>query len=152
MNTGKYLHASATYQLVEIPFNLFSAPDTCIVSIQSSAWGDSATSFVGAVLKVDEIHFKSQPLFTGMNVLNFVNDINFYPNPLKTSGTILIGQQINTVGMQVTIYDVTGRVVRKIETNEHKVQIDRDNMENGIYFYELKSKNNIFKTGKFIVE
>jgi hypothetical protein len=149
---GTSLFPSASYQVKEIPFNLFGMPDSVIINMQSSAWGDSTLNFVGAILKIDEMHFKSQPLSTGINALSFNNDVRFYPNPFKSSGTIAIGSEINTTGMLVTIYDITGRTIKTLSTDEHKITIDRSNMENGIYFYELKINNNIIKTGKFVVE
>jgi hypothetical protein len=128
------------------------SPDSVIVSIQSSAWGDSALSFVGAVLKIDEMHFKSQPLSTGIINKNLSNEVSFYPNPFKTSGTIQIGSDINTTGMVVTIYDALGRITKKIETSEHKIIIDRNNIKNGIYFYELRNNSGFKKNGKIIIE
>jgi hypothetical protein len=146
------LHASASYQTVQLPINLSTAPDTAIIQIQSSNWPDSLLSFVGAVLKVDEMYFKSQPLATVIGSIHSNNDVSFYPNPFRSSGTIMISPEINTTGMIVTIYDVTGRTVKKITTNEHKITIDREEMLNGIYFYELKTNNNVIKTGKIVVE
>ncbi len=59
-NYGINLHAASSYQYKEIPFSLSQKPDSVIISIQSSAWGDTAFSFIGSDLKVDNIHFKSQ--------------------------------------------------------------------------------------------
>jgi len=146
------LHASATYQYMELPFSLFSAPDSVIVSAQSSDWADTALSFVGANLKLDEMHFKSQPLATGIVNHFSSNEVNFYPNPFRTTGTIYISSEINTSGMEVTIYDTFGRSVKKVETSEHKIIIDRNDIKNGVYFYELKNAGGIIKKGKIIIE
>lgn len=152
LNQWATIHSSLSYQYMEIPFNTMSTPDSVIINIQSSVYQDSSIVFVGSDLKIDEMHFKTQPLTTGINQWNLNNQVNFYPNPFRTTGTILISPEINTQGMSVTIYDVTGRVIRKVETNEHKITIDRTSMVNGIYFYELKTNNNVIKTGKIIIE
>src|SRR5581483_2428213 len=60
--TGINLPASATYKYVELPFNRGTAPDTVLVFAESSLWLDSALTYLGADLKIDEMHFKSQPL------------------------------------------------------------------------------------------
>lgn len=149
---GIFLHASASYQYMEMPFNLPGTPDSVMVSMQSSAWGDSALSFVGSVLKVDEMHFKSQSLTTGILHFNTSGDVSFYPNPFTTTATIVIGQDVNTTGMEITICDALGRVVKKTQTSEHRISIDRAGMKDGIYFYELKNKDGLIKNGKMIIE
>jgi hypothetical protein len=57
----KNLTAASTYTYVEIPVNLSQAPDSVIVQISSSSWRDSAVTFAGSDLKIDRMHFKSQP-------------------------------------------------------------------------------------------
>lgn len=149
---GMHLPASATYQYVEIPVNLMTMPDSVIVGIQSSLWQDSSLVYVGADLKIDEMHFKSQALSTGILHFNTSSDVNFYPNPFRTTATLVIGQDVNTTGMEISIYDALGRVVKKIGTTEHKVLIDRTEMQNGVYFYEIKTAAGTIKNGKIIIE
>jgi hypothetical protein len=146
------LHPSPTYQYVEYPFNLFSAPDTVIITAQSSNWADSALSYIGADLKIDEMHFKSQPLATGMFDKMRSNDVNFYPNPFKTTGIIQISPDMNTSGMEVIIYDALGNTIKDLKTTEHKIYIDRNDIKNGIYFYELRNGGGIIKSGKIVIE
>lgn len=147
-----YLHSSPSYQLAEIPFNLGSMPDTAIVMLQSSNWNDTTINFVGASLKVDDIQFKSQPIITGIgNGLNLSNEVSVFPNPFNSNATILIGQNINTVGMEITLYDLSGRVVKKIKTSDHKIIIDRNGLNNGIYLYDIINETGKIKSGKVVV-
>ena len=60
---GYSLPASASYQYFEIPFRVWEIPDSVIVQIQSSDGNNFA--FAGSELKIDEIHFKSQPANLG---------------------------------------------------------------------------------------
>jgi hypothetical protein len=148
-----YLHASPNYQLVEIPFNAGAVPDTAIITIQSSIWSDTLPSSIGNTLIIDEIHFKSQPLHTGIHELHLsYNDVSFYPNPFKSSAMLVIDPSVDTKDMEISILDITGRVVKNIVTSDHRITIDRGNMENGIYFYQIKANNKLIKTGKFITE
>ena len=105
---GLSLSASANYQYMEIPFNIGQMPDSVIIDIQSSQWEDSSLTFVGSNLKIDEVHFKSQPLTTV--VFDYKNEtaINIFPNP--TNGKI----QINVLGFNVQhleIYNILGDII-----------------------------------------
>ena len=80
-NTTASLNTSANYQYKEIPFNLSQIPDSVILSFQSSDWTDSLLTFVGSNLKIDEVHFKSQPLKTGISKYGNLGAIQIYPNP-----------------------------------------------------------------------
>ena len=55
------------YTKVELPFDVGSAPDTVLISFESSKY-PMQDSYVGSDLKVDEIYFKSQEL----TVPNFI--------------------------------------------------------------------------------
>ena len=150
--SGISLSSSANYQYIEIPFNVGQTPDSVIVDIHSSSWQDSLLSFVGSDLKIDEIHFKSQPLSTG--ILNYGNQnaVSIYPNPtggnLSINLTENIGKQFdlnvfNTLGQQIfakRIYDNTGTTT-----------IDLSQFSEGIYFLHMISDNRTFYDKKIII-
>ena len=76
-----------------------------------------------------------------------------YPNPFQTSTTIeIINQNIYLNNCEFKIYDVLGQVVLKSEIKNQKSEIQRGNLKNGIYFYQLKNENKIIGTGKLMVE
>lgn len=146
------LHSSPSYQLAEIPFNLMSAPDSAIVMMQSSNWNDSTINFIGASLKIDNIHFKSQPIITGVtNAFGLNSDVSIYPNPFNNYATVSIGQNVNVSGLVISIYDLSGRIVRQIRTNDRKITIDRNGLDNGIYLYDVVNDAGKVKSGKIIV-
>lgn len=149
---GAYLPAAAAYTTMQIPINCMSTPDTAIITFQSSLWQDSTLNYIGAVLKIDEMHFKTQPLTTGISSRLNNKEVSFYPNPFRTTGTISIDPVINTFGMEVILYNALGVEVKKIQTNEHKILIDRNNLENGVYFYEIRTKDGNIKKGKIVME
>lgn len=133
---GIKLPASANYQYVEIPFNIPQPIDTVIIQIQSSLWNDTLVSSVGSDLKIDEIHFKSQPLHTG--ILNFENDkgISIFPNP--SNGKFLI-QDLGYGILNFEIYNITGEKVYTMSNFKQKssIEIDLSNSPKGIYFIKI---------------
>lgn len=60
----KKLGASSNYQYAQVPFQLPQEPDSVGLQIVSSQWTDVSLDHLGSVLKIDEIHFKSQVLST----------------------------------------------------------------------------------------
>jgi len=93
---GFAIKASATpstYSYVEFPINLSQYPDSVMINIQSSNWQDSSLSFVGADLKIDAIHFKSQTLAVSDSSLSVsTNSINvssgLNTTPVLVNGTV----------------------------------------------------------------
>ena len=151
-NAGTNLVASANYQYVEIPFNVGQIPDSVIVDIQSSDWNDSLLSYVGSDLKIDEIHFKSQPLNTGIFNYENENEISIYPNPTSEKITVVssknIGKQIdlnifNTLGQQVFMQNIPDYI--------GETTLDVSQFTEGIYFLRIVSDNQTFYDKKIII-
>ncbi|MCW3077291.1 MAG: hypothetical protein JWO32_1900 [Bacteroidetes bacterium] len=59
--TYKLLNISASYKQVVIPFNVGQAPDTMVMSFESSKW-PTQSSYIGSDLKIDNLYLKSQRL------------------------------------------------------------------------------------------
>lgn len=55
----KLLGPSLGYRKVSIPINIGTAPDTVLLSFESSNW-PAQNSYIGSDLKVDQVYFKSQ--------------------------------------------------------------------------------------------
>ncbi|WP_204344061.1 T9SS type A sorting domain-containing protein [Psychroserpens algicola] len=74
-----------------------------------------------------------------------VNDVNkretkIYPNP--TMGEIEISNL--SINSSLTIFNISGAVIRKINTTNSSEIIDISNLESGIYFISNSDKNNYF--------
>jgi len=130
------LPPSVDYRYFEIPFNVYSEPDTVIVNIQSSSWEDMSVSSVGSVLTIDEVHFKSQPiLYTGLSAFVAKDQLSVFPNPSEGKFRIQ-----NEAGIkQVIVYNILGKkVYSKIYSNlEKSNEIDLTKFQKGIYFLEI---------------
>ncbi len=154
---GMQLNAASEYTYKELPINLGDQiSDTAVINISSSEWlsdiwADTAESYVGAVLKIDGLALKSN---LGTIVYKEKSDrsILFYPNPMKETGVFELSPELNLVGMQIAIYNVTGKMVRNISVSSAKVYINKNEFTSGVYFYKLIQNSNILKTGKIIVE
>lgn len=135
---GTNLFPSANYQYVEMPFNLWQAPDTVIVNIQSSVWNHTLVSYVGSTLIIDEIQFKSQPiLYAGLPAFTAKEQLSVFPNP--SDGKFSIS---NEAGIsQIIVYNMLGKqVYSKITPNLERISdLDLSNLNKGIYFLEINS-------------
>ena len=140
-NRNIFIHASATYDSIVFPFSLSQAPDSVMIDIQSSAWQDTLLSFVGSDLKIDEMHFKSQPLTTGIFKYENNNAISIFPNP--TSDKLFIEtNNLKTSIYNLEILNTTGQVVLAKQITNSIEQVDLSGQAAGVYFVKLQSVNN----------
>lgn len=137
---GTNLSASSHYTFVEIPINLGFVPDSVIIQINSSNWENSALSFVGSDLKIDEMRFRSQNTSL-YNVFN--KEINISPNP--TEKGFFIEKELNIENISIT--DVKGAKVLNQENINNYVNVS--NLQRGVYIVMLQSKDGTYK-GKLI--
>lgn len=147
-----FILASPSYQTMEVPIQLFSSPDSVIIVVQSSTWNDSTVNFAGAVLKVDDFHFKST-VSVGISSLNFnSSEINVFPNPMSSFSTFEINSSVDLKNAQLKITDVLGQTISVTDVSSHKINFNRNNLAKGIYYYEFLNDNKALKTGKLIIE
>ena len=116
----------------------------------SSLWSDSLLTFVGSVLKIDEVHFKSHPLGTGISKYDNNNTFNLYPNP--TNGKLYIrGLKANIQTLDV--YNMLGSKVYSIANLQHHLlnEIDLSGLPKGIYFINIYDGDTI-NTKKIVLQ
>ena len=78
-----------------------------------------------------------------------------YPDPMSTEATIsyyLPGEQSVNIGL----YDITGRELKEItnanqQAGQHTINLNNENLSNGIYFIKMSSGNSSVITKKLIV-
>jgi hypothetical protein len=118
---GWFIGASATYKHMSIPFNVPSMPDSVIVQMQSSdiyvfdtAEGNYTVpdSCVGAIFKIDNLAFGSEPL--SVKKITDANGIRVYPNP--STGRFTVTMENNSKGLNlVEVYNMLGEKVTSID-------------------------------------
>lgn len=78
--------------------------------------------------------------------------VTVYPNPFNDKATLKIHPDFNGEKYTLLIFDVYGRIIQKKENNiGSEVVIERRNMKQGTYFYQLSNKD-INIRGKFVVQ
>ena len=71
---------------------------------------------------------------------------NVYPNPVKDVLTIS-GEDMK----QVTVYNALGQMVKSINCNDNTVQINVNDLQNGMYFVNVINNNGVMTTSKVSV-
>ena len=86
-------------------------------------------------------------LATGVNELSGIG-VTVYPNPVKN----IINFELDLNDYNVTIIDITGKIVKTVSSINNKLTVSTSNLNNGIYFYSIVGNDgNIIATNKFIV-
>jgi len=89
---------------------------------------------------------------TGINTPIETNKINIFPNPLIDFLTIEYDNPRHE-SFTLTLYDTQGQLVRTItDIKTNKIQIERKNLANGFYLFQLNTLNEIHSIGSFIVQ
>ena len=83
-----------------------------------------------------------------------VSNLNFYPNPASTNGTIEVVLAENAK-MDIVVLNSVGQTVYTTSANgiagSNKVNVDLNNLSGGLYFYQVKIANSKSITKKFVV-
>lgn len=94
-------------------------------------------------------------IFTGeKNMLPVTTGCSIYPNPFSETATVSLVQAIQGEKF-FDLYNLTGQKLwsKRIGEDETRILINRNKLESGIYFYELKSTQSNHKyRGKIIVQ
>ena len=89
----------------------------------------------------------------GINDLN-IHKLKVYPNPASDQLTIDATELNLTSALQtLEIYNLQGQLVEQyaITSNNNLITVDVSNLNNGVFFYTVKSENQPFASGKFSV-
>ncbi len=75
-----------------------------------------------------------------------------YPNPAKE--LVNIAYSNNSPETVVTIYDITGRLMQTLQSNQPDGtwQINTSTYQSGLYIVTVSTKNNMVKQYKLIIE
>ena len=81
---------------------------------------------------------------------NNSSSVKLYPNPCSSQVTISFTKEFKNVTLKIT--DILGSEVKNINFTGTQITFERENLENGIYFYDLVSENKKLAAGKFIIQ
>jgi hypothetical protein len=135
---GKNFGASTTYKYAQIPFEMVTAPDSVIIDIRSSYWSNKSLSYVGAVLTIDEINFKSQMLPSNIQRYSDEKSVIIYPNPSGGKFTVQLFDNMTLLAKgKVEVYNEFGKKISTTKIKNQKLDIDLTGMPDGIYFVRI---------------
>jgi len=88
----------------------------------------------------------------GINENGLASKIKLYPNPFTNVATLQFDNSTKQ-NCTLTLYDLRGQVVRTMKNiTADKVEIERQNLINGLYFFQLRTERQIIATGKLTIE
>ncbi len=118
------------------------------------SWGTTGNEFIGLVQGNNPAFGKDVKVTintTGLNDVTIDNEIliRIFPNPFTYFTTFSFGTTV--VNAEINIYNSCGEKVKTINhISGDRILIFRENLCQGIYFYELKQDKYIF-TGKLLI-
>lgn len=134
-NTGGW----QTWQTVTAPVNLSAGSQTLrIYSTQTAGWNIN--------------WFEVKSITTAIAKEEKLNYINVYPNPFIENFTLIISPTTTIKDAVMKIYDVCGKEVRAVSISSNETIIDRNELQNGIYFYQVIIDNKNIAKGKLVVQ
>ena len=87
------------------------------------------------VFMIDDITFGEFASLSTSKIL--ISDVSIYPNPARDFLNISAGEKIDSA----TIYDLTGRIVKKSNPNKETFNFNISDFSNGVYLIKLNSGN-----------
>lgn len=99
-------------------------------------------------------HLYSGGTASGIHEQNSDVESSVYPNPFSNSALIEIHSpnMVSVSGLNLVLFDVVGKEVKvSFKVTDNGIQISRGEMQDGIYFYEIRSNQNLLSQGKLIV-
>lgn len=82
---------------------------------------------------------------TDISEIDKNESITILPNPFFDKTIVQINSIENFKSALICIYDIFGRIMQNIKTTHNKIEISRNNLPAGIYFFTVSFNNNIFK-------
>ena len=119
------------------------------VAMGGSLGGNIDNGFTNDIMEIDYVRiYQESPLSIAQEVKN---EVRFYPNPVEDKLNIELKNMTNqNVGMQVV--DVSGRVIynKQYVIEDSKISFDASSLNPGLYFINLRYRNEINNTFKFV--
>ena len=122
-------------------------PSTMIANGENDFDGNAR--IIGGAIDIGAYEFN---ITTGINSRNINNNQSYiYPNPFYFQAIISFNTEL--INADLKVYNTFGeeiKVVKNIYGRE--IKINRDELNEGVYFYKIIENNKVFSVGKFIVK
>jgi hypothetical protein len=151
--------ANASPETINITFDKFTNPlsqkynNEKLKGIVFSVKGDN-TTFQPFSVNVSKLLFSNGTLGLSSNQNKLVKGIYNYPNPAKSSTTLVL--PLKTESVSVKIVDIIGRVISKQEFknigSNNEITVSLNGCNKGVYMFMVTTKEDNKFYSKFIVE
>jgi len=78
--------------------------------------------------------------------------INVFPNPFQTQATVQIDSETDYKEIRLEVFDLLGRSVKIINSNQPQLTIGRQELSAGQYIYRLSADGVLLNIGKLLVQ
>jgi len=115
---------------------------------------DAQTNISYGLVNISPLAVSCSNLTVGLNELNKKTNstVNLFPNPF-IQNTTLEFENLNNNDHFLDIYDSKGLFVNTIKNStKNRFDINRNNLNSGLYLYILRDGENVVAKGKFIVQ
>jgi hypothetical protein len=162
-------------QAVEFTFNNIQLPDSFVNEVASHGFfkyriKQKANVDLGSVINnTAAIYFDfNEPVITNTTFHTIGEDfidngiitaiqqnssmsskVKIYPNPFSTQTTFELPFVSNSI---LTITDVLGKTVKTMYSNSNNIQLTREGISKGMYFYSIQSNDKQIDSGKLIIQ
>lgn len=148
-NNGDTMYSSVTdtiftYQWFSYGVLIPGANGTFYINADSGCYTVLITDLNGCTAVSDTVC-----LFTGIDDLPFddnENEIIVFPNPFHNNIAVI---SHNNIPKEFLLFDLTGRIVME-KPFTREVYINTNGLSRSIYFYRIKTKDEILKAGKLV--
>ena len=79
-------------------------------------------------------------------------EVKVYPNPFTESAILEIKTEDKTTEFTCRIFDLNGRLISSQVSENQQIQISKNGMEAGFYFYKMENRNGEIASGKLVVK
>lgn len=84
---------------------------------------------------------------------NSTGKIKVYPNPFNDRTTFIIQSDKQNENYSFEVMDVLGKNVKSIQNISSKeFSFSREGLQNGVYFYKIKTGENVLQVGKLVIQ
>ena len=162
-------------QAVEFTFNNIQLPDSFVNEIASHGFfkyrikQNANVELGGVINNTAAIYFDfNEPVITNTTFHTIGEDfiengvitaipqnmsmnskVKIYPNPFSTYTTFELPFESNSI---LTITDVLGKTVKTMYSCSNKIQLTREGISKGMYFYTIQSNGKQIDSGKLIIQ
>jgi hypothetical protein len=108
-------------------------------------WNANLTTYIAGAIDSGRVYRFDRVIATSLKINDLETGIQIYPNPASDK---LILKGVDLKNAQITIYDVNGKINSGYAIGNNSVDVS--GLKNGIYFLQIKSKDNT-STRKIVI-